>query len=71
MGAILQPTQLRSTSEIESWSNVSNNSELVLSVYLKDRLGKIPLGGGRKKVENAVSYTLSITISHCSTSILF
>lgn len=24
MGAILYPTQLRNTSEIESWSNVSN-----------------------------------------------
>ena len=71
MGAILYPTQLRNTSEIESWSNVSNNPELVLSVYLKDRLGMIPLGGGRKEVENAVSYALLITISHCSTFIFF
>ena len=47
------------------------NPELVLSVYLKDRLGMIPLGGGRKEVENAVSYALLITISHCSTPIFF
>jgi len=47
------------------------NLELALSVYLKDGLGKIPLGGGRKEVENAVSYALSITLSHFSTSIFF
>jgi len=47
------------------------NLELVLGVYLKDRLRKIPLGGGRKDAENAVSYALTITISHCSTSIFF
>lgn len=46
------------------------NSELVLSVYSKDRPGMIPLGGGRKEVENAVSYALLITISHCSTNLL-
>ena len=46
------------------------NLELVLSVYSKDRLGMIPLSGGRKEVENAVSYALLINISHCSTNLL-